>query len=179
MSRSSLIEQCQAGKSTAWDELFEKYAGKIYRWAMFFGLNESGAEDVTQEVFIVAMRRIDTLSADYQLNMWLFKTTRYVAANYRRNAWMRKVFNFTKRENEELEATYPGLSIVTKDDLAMEVRETLKQLPAKFIEVLIMHDLDGYTRTEISEALGIPPGTVASRLHKARRLFDEAWRQED
>jgi len=156
---------------SASERLFEAYAGSVYRWALFLGIDEAGAEEVVQEVFITAFQRIDTVESDAQIPSWLFQVTRRHAANYRRNAWVKRIFRKVHTRTEEELFVAPR----ENEETSLQARRILGDMPLKLVEILILHDMDGYTREEISEQLGLRPGTVASRLRKARSVFAAAW----
>lgn len=172
--RASLVEGCRQGDETAWRKLFERFARPIYRWAVLLGLPPADAEEAAQEVLVVAARKIDQCRSDEGLKPWLFRITRHVVANARRKVWLRRgVLSETPPEP----AFEPGAHMGREEELA--VRKCMKALSHRHREVLILADVEGHTRDEIAAALGIPPGTVASRLRLARTAFrarwDEAW----
>ena len=169
----SLLKQCQQNQDVAWNRLFKLYADSVYRWALHFGIDPAGAEEVSQEVFTTIFKKISTCESDKQLSVWIFQITRRLAANYRRNLWFKSVMKIKPKEKKETEIEYMSEAARTdeKPCLSIEVKQCLEKIPVKLLEVLIMHDLDGYNRQEISEHLNIPEGTVASRLAKARNTY--------
>lgn len=162
----SLVARCQAGDPLAWRRLFEERAPQIYRWAVFLGLGPRDAEDAAQEALAVAARRIHACHGDQVLTSWLYQITRRVVANVRRRRWYRvflrgdeshvPAFDYTSAEGSERE---------------LDVRRCLARLPRAQREVLVLADIDGYTRPEIAAMLRLPEGTVASRLRLAREAF--------
>jgi RNA polymerase sigma-70 factor (ECF subfamily) len=159
------------------EELYSKYGTRVYRWVLFFGIDTAGAEEVTQEVFITAMKKLDSVQSQEVLSSWLFQIARKHAANYRRSAWVRKVFRNKKDIDDTLYANEHnnGAEHNQRSEKNIETRRILGRMPMRLVEILIMHDMDGYTRDEISTALNMPPGTVASRLRTARTMFAKNW----
>ncbi|MCP4603132.1 MAG: RNA polymerase sigma factor [Proteobacteria bacterium] len=176
MPGRSLLTRCRKGEQAALTELFNSYVHAVYRWALFFGIDESGAEEVAQEVFITAMGKISKCRSDKHLPPWLFHITRGHASNYRRRAWFRKMFrtNGAKPEQPEVESN-PG-PVQSHPGLSYDLQRILKKIPIKLTEILIMHDMDGYSQAEIATILALPKGTVASRLRKARATLKQEWR---
>ncbi|NJK33033.1 MAG: sigma-70 family RNA polymerase sigma factor [Deltaproteobacteria bacterium] len=86
----TLLEDIRADRPGAWKRLFEKYAGVIYRWGILLGLRPAEAEDLAQEVLVVASRKLDQCRDDQGLTPWLYRITRHLAANLRRKAWFRR-----------------------------------------------------------------------------------------
>ncbi len=172
MAPDNLLTRCQEGDNEAWRSLVVQYARAVYRWALFFGIFQGDAEEITQEVFITASKKIARCRGEAQLSSWLFQITRRHAANYRRNLWFRKIVHHKEGvPKEPVELAVNG----TKTHLSLELQQVLRGMPLKLVEVLIMHDLDGYSRERIATELGLPSGTVASRLARARKLFKENW----
>ena len=175
MSHSSILERCRFGETSAWRLLFEQHVQSVYRWALCFGIDQTGAEELTQEVFATALKSIAKCPSEELLPAWLFQITRRHAANLRRSVWFSKVLRLGGLcEVESPTAIEPDLSsYANAHDLGLDVRSALRKLPAKLVEVLVLADLEGYGREEIAAIVGIPAGTVASRLQKARDMMEE------
>jgi RNA polymerase sigma-70 factor (ECF subfamily) len=169
----ALVGACRAGDAAAWRYLIETRASQVYRWAVLLGLAPPEAEDAAQDVFAVASRRIASCRADRALSAWLFQITRRVCANHRRRGWWRLWRKSEPVMSPAFEPTVTG----STDELS--VRACLRRLPARLAEVLVLLDVDGLTRDEAAAALGIAPGTVASRLRLARRAFEQLWNEND
>jgi RNA polymerase sigma-70 factor (ECF subfamily) len=175
MPHSSILERCQSGETGAWQQVFEQYVHSVYRWALCFGIDQSGAEELTQEVFATAMKSIGRCPSEALLPAWLFQITRRLAANLRRSVWFSRVLRAgTVREVEPAAGPGPGASADANAHLlSLDLRRALRKMPAKLVEVLVLADLEGYARDEVARLLGIPAGTVASRLHKARAMLEQ------
>ena len=179
MKSDSLVKICQAGNKEGYNRLYLNYSKAVYRWALFFGIDPAGAEEVTQDVFITAFRKISQLKSDNKLSAWLFQITRRIASNYRKSAWLRRVVRFEIKEGNKKVQNFDKLEGKIPLGISLEVQQCLKKIPIKFLEVLILHDLDGYSREEISNQLNIPAGTVASRLFKARKYYKNISSEEN
>lgn len=160
------FQRLRAGDSQAWGRLFHGYAPRIYRWAVLRGVSPGDAEELAQEVLAVAWRRIDTCHAPEALTSWLYQITRRQVANHRRKAWFRRVF---------VSERPPERAFVAEPETSLSARAVLAGLPADLAEVLILRDVEGHTRDEVATLLGLKPGTVASRLRRARAAFEAAW----
>lgn len=164
-----LFERCRKGDQRAWSQLFHERVDGIYRWCVLLGLNGEQARDAAQEVLATAARRIDTCPAESALGSWLFQITRRVVANARRNRWWKRVLPSSGEE--------PAFEHEVAEDAQreLEVRAVLERLPRAQAEVLVLMEIEGYTREEVAEMLRIPAGTVASRLRLARAAFQREW----
>ncbi len=172
--RMGLLEDLQKGNPAAWRRMFQQNARAVYRWSVLLGLSSAEAEDAAQEVLCIAAKKIDQCRSDEGLRPWLFRITRHVAANARRKVWFRRGM----LSDVPPEPAFESGDIQGRED-ELSVRRCLEALSVRHREVLILSDVEGYTRDEVAEVLGIPPGTVASRLRLARRAFrarwDDAW----
>ena len=171
-STQSILSACRGKETSAWNRFYRDYASTIYRWVVFLGIHENNAEEVTQEVFLTAYRKIDTCAGEAQLKSWLFQITRKQAANYRRSAWFKRIWNRQRTELSDQEAHDE------KRGMTPEMKQLLTSLPSNLTEVLLLHDLEGFTLNEIARMLNVPQGTIASRLRAARQRFTAEWWEE-
>jgi RNA polymerase sigma-70 factor (ECF subfamily) len=162
-----LLERCRAGDEAAWRELFARWAGPVYRWSVLLGLSASDAEDAAQEVLATAARRIARCEDERALGSWLFQIARRVVANHRRRAWVRRWVG----GDDPLD--HAAFTVDPATELA--ARRCLARLPREQAEVLVMHEVAGLTREECARVLGIPAGTVGSRLRRAMAAFRALW----
>lgn len=167
----TLLEACKAGDEAAWARLFQERSAQIYRWAILLGLGPAEAEDAAQEVLAIAARRIDTCRAEEALGSWLYQITRRVVSNARRSGWFKRALMGFERPVE------PAFEHPTQEDAGRElaVRACLEKLPRAQAEVLVLMEVEGHTREEVAQMLGIPPGTVASRMRLAKKAFQAHW----
>ena len=172
-----LLAQCRAGDQRAWRRLIGERAAQVFRWAVLLGLGATEAEDAGQEVFAIAHRRIASCRADEALTAWLFQITRRVCANHRRRGrWRRWLGLGSAAALAALPAFEAAVAPPGADELA--VRACLRRLSPRLAEALVLVDVDGLSREEAAVALGVPAGTVASRLRLGRRAFERLWNEE-
>lgn len=167
---AELFESCRAGEALAWRRLYRTYAAKVFRWAILRGLRPAEAEDAAQEVLAIAHRRFATCRAPRAFDAWLYQITRKVVANQRRRAWWRRVLPVA-RVPEDDGPVFEAVGAETE----LAVRACLARLPDAQAEVVLLSDVEGYTRDEIAEMIGTAPGTVASRLRLGRAAFRTHW----
>ena len=152
-SSGSLLEACRGGDAHGWRQLFAAYSAQVYKWSVLLGLSPSEAEEAGQEVFATAARRIETCKCDAAVSSWLFQITRRVVANIRRGAWWRRIWRGPELPDDE-----PAFEHETSQDLELEVavRSCLKRLRREHTEVLVVMELEGRTRDEAAQLLGLP-----------------------
>lgn len=119
-------------------------------------------EDARQDALLVIFRRLRTLERSEALIAWTATIARREALRYARAR---------THEGPDIEPPAPP-SLAT-----VELHDVLATLPAPHCEVLLLRDLIGLSESETAELLGVPPGTIKSRLHCARHAFREAWCQ--
>jgi RNA polymerase sigma-70 factor (ECF subfamily) len=173
VDEQGLVEALRRGESRALDEFYRAYARTVLAWAIRLGGPGLDAEDVAQDVFAVALRRIGSFRGESRLSTWLFGITRYVIQNARRRAAFRRLVALEGLS----EPSCPRPLVEEEVEVYQRRRQVqlaLEQLKVVQREVLVLMDLEGRTAPEVGEMLGIPPGTVYSRLHYARKAFATA-----
>jgi len=161
---ADLVRRCRAGDQDAWSELVHRYSRYVAAIARDgFRLREADAEEVFQEVFTRVYRHLDRLRDDAALRPWIAQLTRRVCLDRLRSP-----------SREDLSETAPDSAVVDErlERLAeaMTVRDALGDLPEHCGEVIDRFFVRDESYETISAALGIPFGTIASRI---RRCLDK------
>lgn len=150
-------------------ELFETYNKDVYRTCYFMLQHAADAEDVCQEVFMTVFRH-DWRQVEH-LKTWLMRVTVNHCLNQLRKDKRLK----SKQERLQLEpATWTekaAETIAEERESALEARYLLRRLPGKMKAVVSLRFINDCTLNEIADILGIPVGTVKSRLHKGLKLM--------
>lgn len=153
--------------------LLHRHYGGVWRAVRRFGVPDEAAEDATQEVFIVASRKLVTIVEGQELR-YLYGIAMRVAANRRRAVAAR-------REVVDSESVQAAVSQAPAADALLEQRRlrelldrALDALPDDLRTTLVLFELEGFSEREIAETCSIPLGTVASRLRRARQAFHKA-----
>ncbi|BCX12621.1 MAG: RNA polymerase sigma factor [Thermosynechococcus sp.] len=159
-----LIEQCLAGHPNGFRELYQRHQQRV-RSLLFQLCGAVALDDLVQEVFLRAWKGLKGLKHEAKFSTWLYRIAWNVACDYRRQLAMRKLRH--QQYLSQREPLTPGLDLrqLHYEDL---VQRGLATLPLEYRSVLVMHDLQGLPQKEIAEILGIPVGTVKSRLFRAR-----------
>lgn len=173
------------------EALFREFAPKVYALARRFGFDADEAEDGVQEVFVKVQRKIGTFRGDAALSTWLYQ----VAVNSLRDH-RRKIMRHRRTlplqaprgsddggEPAEQRLVSPiatPVEDVARAERGRLVREALDRLPARFRDVLVLRELEGWSYRDIARVLGLAQGTVESRIFRARaRLAAELRRKEE
>ena len=168
-SDAGLVVRCREGDDTAWRELVERYSRYVYAIATrAYGLRDSDAEDVFQEVFSRAYERLDTLRDDAAIRPWLAQLTRRLAVDR-----LRAAAREGRGGQEPAEDPDPRDAIAEIDE-ALTVREALARLPETCRELLDRFFARDESYHTLAAVLELPPGTIASRISRCLgKLGDE------
>jgi RNA polymerase sigma-70 factor (ECF subfamily) len=164
--------------------VFREYAPRIYHVARRLLGNDADAEDVTQDVLVQVIRKLDTFRGDAQLTTWLHRVTVNAALAHRQKRANRQKREANETADELLEVTAAGGPVkrwnVSPDEpvLAAEqaqlIEEAIARLPGPFREVYVLADVEGLPNAEIADMLGLSVPAVKSRLHRARLRMRDA-----
>jgi len=165
---AQLVERCLAGDQAAWNELVEIYSRYVYAIvSKGFRLQGADAEDAFQEVFLRIYDRLGTLRNPEALRPWIAQLTRRVCLD--------RLAASGREKPAEVEATETERTVEELDD-AFSVREALAGLSEECQEVLDRFFCRDESYRTIGDELGIPSGTIASRisrcLGKLREKFE-------
>jgi RNA polymerase sigma-70 factor (ECF subfamily) len=170
MTEAQIIRQACDGNGTAVRALYERYSPRVFAVVRRIAGDDDLAQDYAQEAWIRAIRALPTFRGDARFSTWLHR----IAVNSALQA-LRKADTRTKREAPMPEAV--PVAVVEGDALLGDrLERAMDRLPDGMRQVLILHDVEGYTHEEIGEALGVTAGTSKSQLFKARAKMRELLR---
>jgi RNA polymerase sigma factor (sigma-70 family) len=161
-----LVRRCSAGDPAAWSELVRRYSGYVHAILLSFGLRDDRAEDAFQEVFARAYTHLGSLRDERTLRPWIAQITRRVAIDRLRSD-AREAPTLADAEPAEEDARLERI------EQALSVARALDSLPAPFAEVVRRFFLEDQSYRAIAEALGLPPGTIASRISRGLSMLRE------
>lgn len=175
----ALAAAAMEGGDDALDALARAWLPIVYAWCHRLGGVGIDAEDAAHETLIILCRRIDKVHSPQALPSWLFGACRRVVANHRRRAWFRRWVPGTTGAPVDTVSTGPGPdSTAESRQVATAVWKVLDGLPATQREVLVLCELEERSGPEAAELLGIPLGTVKSRLRAAQQAFRSAFPEQ-
>lgn len=156
----ALVARCRTGDQDAWQELVRRHATLVHAiLRRGFRLDTHTAEDVFQDVFTRVYLRLDSVRDDSAVRAWIGQITRNAALD-----WLRRAGHEVATENLD-DGTYSEpLAAV---DQALIVRDALTHLPEHQQQILDRFFARDESYKTIAEALGLPPGTIASRISRA------------
>jgi|CXWL01.1.fsa_nt_gi RNA polymerase sigma-70 factor (ECF subfamily) len=161
------------------EEMALPHLDHLARFATWLTGNDADAADLVQDTYLKALRAWQNLRPDSDVRAWLFTICRNAhRSNHRRH---RRSESVGASELEALSAASVFESAVHagvdaqfgRFDLTDALRRELRQLPGSYREVVALVDLEGLSYEEAAGVVGVPVGTVRSRLHRGRRLLKE------
>ena len=180
----SLVSRCLRGDEPAWEELVRLHTRRVYALCYRFTGSGSEAQDLTQEVFLRVFRTIRTFrSTEGSFGTWLARVTRNLLIDHYRRTRQERVTDSIEEQLPMLEEE--GASAAARPDHALAGREaseilqaTLQRLSPDLREAVILRDLQEMEYREIAEVLGIPEGTVKSRINRGRAELARLLRKQ-
>ncbi|MGB7295004.1 MAG: sigma-70 family RNA polymerase sigma factor [Candidatus Aminicenantales bacterium] len=171
MEETDLIRRSQAGDGEAFGVLIERYKGKVFSLAYGFTRDRTAADDLAQEVFIKAYFSLPRFKARSEFGTWLYR----IAVNHAKD-YLRKNRNRQKDVSiEDIGEHRLAAAEKSQEDLRSQeerramVLAAVERLPEKYRVVLTLRDIEGMSYEDIARILDLSPGTVDSRLHRARQ----------
>jgi RNA polymerase sigma-70 factor (ECF subfamily) len=174
MDEKQLVRLAQDGSQEAFEELVRKYQSKVFSMAISFIRNREAADDAAQEVFLKAYLALPKFHLKSEFGTWLYR----IAINHIKDV-------LRKRGRAKEVSLEDVREISAADENAMEkaemerktegrrslIRGFVQGLPEKYRIILTLRDIEGLPYEQISQVLHLSPGTVDSRLHRARRML--------
>jgi RNA polymerase sigma-70 factor (ECF subfamily) len=162
---ADLVARCQAGDVDAFAELYRHHAPRIFALACrMAGAHEEG-EDLLQEIFLQAHRKIGGFKGDSAVGTWLYRLALNHCLDFVRSR-RAKMDKATDRLDDD-EAATPAAKRETPVE-RIDLERAVQQLPPGCREAFVLHDVEGYEHKEIAQMLGIAEGTSKSQVFKAR-----------
>ena len=178
---AALVARLRAGERGAFEEVVQRYTGRMLAVARRFLREPEDARDIVQEAFISAFRNFDSYHGEARLSTWLHRIVV--------NAALMRIRSRSRRPEESIETLLPkfgedGHSVqpahlwvetthesVERDQRAALVRRCIDELPESYRTVLLMRDIEELDTAETAALLGTSENAVKIRLHRARQAL--------
>ena len=172
MARKSQVgEQPEAAEAPPLEftAIYERWFAEVSRWVLVMGGPPAEREDLAQDVFVIAHRRLAHFDG-HNVPGWLYQITRHRVRDFRRLVWVTRLMSggVLFLEHLSTDAPSPEDSLETRQKKA-QLEELLAKLNESERTALLLHEIDGYTAQEISVIQGVRLNTVATRIHRARK----------
>ncbi len=176
---AELVRRARRGDEAACHEIVELYSASLYRFAYSLVGNAADAEDVLQETFSGAFRGLSGFKERASLKTWLSGILVRQAARCHRSRARHKTASLDAMQENPAGGRSDVMAAPRGSDggMKMDIFETLQQLSADHREVIVLREMQGLSYEEIAGTLGVPRGTVESRLFRARQELKELLKE--
>jgi RNA polymerase sigma-70 factor (ECF subfamily) len=167
-AEAALVDRCRRGDLGAFEELYRAHSGRLYGLVLRMVGNPADAEDLLQEIFLSAHRKLEGFRGDSALGTWLYRLATNHCLDHLRSRAAR-TGQLTDTLDEEVGLPDLGSRTIAEQTVAkMDLERALAQLPQGCRAAFVLHDVQGLEHREVADALGIAEGTSKSQVHKAR-----------
>ncbi|MDF1799906.1 MAG: sigma-70 family RNA polymerase sigma factor [Planctomycetota bacterium] len=178
---SDLVRETLAGSQLSFQLLVERYQGRLFALARNYSRNAAEVEDIVQDTFLKAFRRLETFQHQSSFSTWLQRIAINTALDLHKRRGRSPVQ--AVEDPEILSDASPGNfdrrvmapdARLEQEEIAEVTQQVLEELPDIFRTVLVLREFEDRAYQEIADLLGVSIGTVESRLFRARARFKDA-----
>jgi RNA polymerase sigma-70 factor (ECF subfamily) len=171
MEEKVLVQRSKEGDQEAFSALVHKYKTKVFRLAFSLTHDRDIADDLAQEAFIRAYLSLPKFQQKSEFGTWLYRITVNHTMDYLRKKTRRKEVPLDDLAISQEEETLTPENDKEEEQKRTILYRSLAELPEKYKLILNLRDRQGFSYAEIAKILKVSPGTVDSRLHRAREML--------
>jgi RNA polymerase sigma factor (sigma-70 family) len=167
----SLIEQCLAGDQVAWEQIVRQNWRKVFNVAYKFVGKHDEAEDLTQDIFLKIFKALRTFDRRANFQTWIISISRNLCIDHYRSVRKERQTIARDVDSNDLQPATTDRGPYAQaehQDLRAQLREALETLPITLRTAVVLRDLQELSYQEIADRLGLPEGTVKSRINRGR-----------
>ena len=171
LTPDSLIEQCLAGDQSAWELIVRQNWRKVFNVAYKFVGKHDEAEDLTQDIFLKIFKALRTFDRRANFQTWIISISRNLCIDHYRSVRKERQTIARDVDSSELQPATPDRGPYAQaehQDLRAQLRQALETLPVTLRTAVVLRDLQELSYQEIADRLGLPEGTVKSRINRGR-----------
>jgi len=174
-----LAARCRDGDLDAFEQLYREHAGRLYNLAYRMTGETADAEDLVQEMFLLAHRKLGSFKGESSVGTWLYRLgvnlcVDYLRSRQHRNSRATESLDDERGHGRAVAAAPTNEMTLTR--LALE--RALAELPERYRAAFVLHDVEGFGHGEIGTMLGIAEGTSKSLVYKARLRLRQVLTQD-
>lgn len=173
-----LIWAINSGRSDLFYQLVNRYQKKLYNFGLRMCDNPSDAEDMVQDAFLNAFRYLGGFRYETKFKNWLYRVATSACLKKKRKSKHApdrelSLDDFLPSDESEIVSKMPSwasqpLESVLNEELAVEIKNAILELPEKYRLVLVLRDIEEFSTAETAEILNLTPSNIKVRLHRAR-----------
>ena len=164
-----VARRCREGDPAAFEALYRAHAGRLFGLVTRMLGSAPEAEDVLQEVFVTAHRKMGSFRGESSLGTWLYRIAVNHCLDHLRSRGVRMARATDSLDKEEAVEPAATAPVVPTAISRIDLERAIAQLPEGCRAAFVLHDVEGLDHREVAEALGISEGTSKSQVHKARQ----------
>lgn len=166
-----LVAKAKAGDVEAFEKLYRSNVGRVYGLCLRMTQDKTQSEDLAQEAFVRAWRKLHSFHGRSAFSTWLHRITVNLVLTHLRSQSRRSQRETTRDPIETHGHVAKG---ATNPGSKMDLETAIAALPEGARKVFVLYEIEGYPHEEIASMLGIASGTTKAQLHRARRMLREA-----
>jgi len=167
---ADLVARYVAGDVSAFNELMDAHQNRVFAICLRMLRNREAALDATQETFLTVFRKADRYRAQAAFSTWLYRVAVNTCYDQLRRAKRRKAETLPEAFDP---ADPKALDPLTSAELRPDIEGALAELQPEFRAAIVLVDLEGLSLETAGDILGVPVGTMKSRLFRGRRILAE------
>lgn len=182
---AALVQAVQRGDRAAFRALYDEHKQRVYRTALRLLGSRTQAEDVTQDVFVIVYRQIDTFDYQSAFITWLYRITLNACYAVMRKAQRRAKYRAGSIDTTAFEQQHIAQNEAKSDaqvhrqEVERAIERALQALPPDLRATFVLREIEGLSYDELARVLKVAPGTVASRLARARQQLADGLSRLD
>ena len=177
ISDSELARKIKGGEKNAYQELFERYAPRIYQFSLSYLKNNADAEELVQDVFLKIWEKRDMLDESKNIKSFIFKVAVNTIYDFIRHKNIENAFNDYTRANFETNSDNTW-HMVIYDEMQENLQKLVAQLPGQQQKIFQLSKEEGLTSEEIAVKLNLSKRTVDNHLYRAVSFLKEHFKKE-
>lgn len=163
-----LVRRCKQGDARAFEELYRAHSARLYSLLLRMVGGAEDAEDLLQDVFLQAHRKLDSFRGESSLGTWLYRLAVNQCLDYLRGRQSKMTRVTESFEDEAVQEPASPAPVIPAAISRVDLERAIARLPEGCRLAFVLHDVEGFAHHEVAGLLGISEGTSKSQVHKAR-----------
>jgi RNA polymerase sigma-70 factor (ECF subfamily) len=163
LSDPELVARCQRGEVEAFEVLYRQHSRSLYNLAYRMAGNPSDAEDLLQEIFLLAFSKLSGFRGESSLRTWLYRLAVNRCLDHIRSRSARQ-----REQSVPLDEGHAAASDAGAIRVRLDLERAIGALPESYRAAFLLYDVEGFEHREVGQILGVAEGTSKSLVHKAR-----------
>ena len=172
-----LVERVRSGDGSAFEALYRQHATRLYNLANRMVGSRADADDLLQDIFLIAYRKLGSFRGESTLGTWLYRLAMNHCLDVLRNRRTRMGMQTDSLDEPDAMPVASPLPVVTAVS-RIDLERAIAALPPACRAAFLLHDVEGFGHQEVGAMLGVTEGTSKSQVHKARMRIRAYLAQE-